>query len=199
MVRYNIDSFLTHYCLSFGKLTGEKEEGLIFLSNNLFTSDKIDLVSKAAYILATIKWETGHTFQPITEYGTSSYLQSKPYYPYIGRGYVQLTWESNYYKFGKFLNIDLVKHPELANNPEYAWQILEEGMTNYYGIQNPNFTSYTLEDYFTVRKNDYYNARRIINPMDYKSFGPIAKIAETFNEIILKSIISEEDIPEARK
>ena len=33
---------------------------------------------------------------PITEYGSQDYLQGKEYWPYIGRGWVMLTWEDNY-------------------------------------------------------------------------------------------------------
>src|SRR6478609_8125384 len=51
-----------------------------------------------AYALATTHHETAFTMQPITEYGSQDYLQGKPYYPYIGRGYVQLTWDENYEK-----------------------------------------------------------------------------------------------------
>jgi hypothetical protein len=39
---------------------------------------------------------------------------------YRGRGYVQLTGKKNYEYFGKKLGIDLVNHPELANDPQYA-------------------------------------------------------------------------------
>ena len=53
-----------------------------------------------AYMLATTKWETAHTMQPIKEYGSLGYLKSKPYYPWYGRGLVQLTWDYNYAKYG---------------------------------------------------------------------------------------------------
>ena len=53
-----------------------------------------------AYAFATAYHETAFTMQPIKEYGGESYLRSKPYYPYYGRGYVQLTWEENYRKMG---------------------------------------------------------------------------------------------------
>ena len=42
---------------------------------------------------------------PITEYGSESYLKGKEYYPYIGRGFVQLTWENNYRKASKILSL----------------------------------------------------------------------------------------------
>lgn len=42
---------------------------------------------------------------------------------YIGRGYVQLTGRSNYTAAGKALGLDLVNHPELAEQPEIAARI----------------------------------------------------------------------------
>jgi len=70
------------------------------------------------YIIATALWETNHTCRPVTEaYWLSPEWHMTHLFPkyglYWGRGYVQLTWESNYRKFGKLLGIDLIKYPEL--------------------------------------------------------------------------------------
>lgn len=46
-----------------------------------------------AYMLSTAYHETAMRMWPVTEYGSESYLKDKPYYPYVGRGFVQLTWE----------------------------------------------------------------------------------------------------------
>ena len=198
MIKYNKEAFFSRYKLLFGKINHQQTDGLDFLLTKLNESKRIDSVSKAAYVLATIKWETTHTFQPITEYGSEAYLKSKKYYPFIGRGYVQLTWRDNYKKFGDALGIDLVKNPGLANEPEIAWQILEMGMTDNFGVQDPDFTNYTLENYFYNNHYDFVNARKIINPKDYKSYQPIAEIAEKFYECLLGSIITEKDIIEAK-
>jgi predicted chitinase len=40
-----------------------------------------------------------------------------------GRGYVQLTGRGNYEAAGKYLNLDLVNNPELANEPKNAVRI----------------------------------------------------------------------------
>lgn len=45
---------------------------------------------------------------------------------YRGRGYVQLTGKNNYEYFGKKLGIDLINHPELANDPVHAVNIAAE-------------------------------------------------------------------------
>ena len=44
-------------------------------------------------------------------------------YTYRGRGYMQLTGKENYAKAGKALGLDLLKHPELAAEPEHASKI----------------------------------------------------------------------------
>lgn len=44
-------------------------------------------------------------------------------YAYHGRGYIQLTGKENYRAAGEALQLDLVKHPELASQPENAAKI----------------------------------------------------------------------------
>jgi len=41
-------------------------------------------------------------------------------YKYRGRGLIQLTGKSNYEKYGKLIGADLVKDPDLANDPDIA-------------------------------------------------------------------------------
>lgn len=137
-----------------------------------------------AYMLATTKWETGHTMQPIMESGSQSYLRSKKYWPWIGRGYVQLTWLKNYQKMTQLLhlavkagapaelNVDLTASPDLALRPDIAAFIMFEGMIG--GV----FTGKKLEDYFNAGKTDWLNARRIINGTD--KAAEIASIAKAF-------------------
>ncbi len=149
---------------------------LNFILDKLDGSDAITRLSEYAYVLATIKHETGDTFAPVTETGSQKYLKSKPYYPYIGRGYVQLTWRWNYEKFGKLLNIPLVENPALANEPETAWKVLELGMTK--GL----FTGKKLGNYFTDNSHDFYNARRIVNGLDCA--GLIQSYAEKYLEVL---------------
>jgi len=126
-----------------------------------------------AYILATVWHETARTMQPVTEYGSSTYLRSKKYWPYIGRGYVQLTWEYNYEKATRYfrdvigIDVDFVKNPELANDPDYAAIILFVGMAEGW------FTGKKLSDYIdNIDEEDkedlreFANARRIVNGTD---------------------------------
>ena len=135
-----------------------------------FTSDKDQL----AYILSTAFGESG--FRPIKEYrareGTNLYtVQNKYWYTgYYGRGYVQLTWDYNYKKFGTLLGIDLLGNPDLALKPDVAGKIICIGMTK--GL----FTGVGLNNYLGGGKSDWTNARKIINGLDKASeFGDRAK------------------------
>lgn len=167
----NRNHFFAKYHDKYGATDNSQTDGLNFLLNKLDESKVFNLASEYTYILATVKWECANTFQPITEMGSQHYLKSKPYYPYIGNGFVMLTWEDNYRKFGKILNIDLVGNPELAKEPETAWQILEIGMSQ--GL----YTGKKLSDYVNESITDYYNARRVINGTD--KANTIKDIAES--------------------
>ena len=125
-----------------------------------------------AYMLATAHHETARTMQPIAEYGkgkTRPYGQrlkqsGKPYTDtgaiFFGRGYVQLTWYENYDKAGRKLGLDLLHDPLLAMIPAVAAKIMFAGMTEGW------FTGKKLSDYFNDTKEDWVNARRIINGTD---------------------------------
>ena len=117
-----------------------------------------------AYMLATTYHETAHRMWPITEYGSQSYLQGKEYYPYVGRGFVQLTWEDNYRKASSALGLiderDLVEHPEMALDSLIATRCLFRGMAEGW------YTGRKLGQYFNDDKNDPLNARQIINGND---------------------------------
>jgi len=193
-MEHNLKAFFDEYIAKVGKYNAKQKEGLTFLLTKLGESKRITLLPAQAYVLATVAWETAYTFQPITEYGSVTYLTSKKYYPYIGRGYIQLTWRSNYEKFGKALRLDLVNHPNLANEKGTAWKILEMGMTDNFGVQDPDFTSHTLEDFITAEtkySDHFLNARRIINPKDLKSCRPIADLAVKFLSCLTASATKE--------
>lgn len=42
---------------------------------------------------------------------------------YCGRGLIQLTWKSNYEKYGKIIGVDLVNHPDRALEPDIAFKL----------------------------------------------------------------------------
>lgn len=130
-----------------------------------------------AYMLATAKWETAHTMKPIEEYGHGAghpYGQPDPEtgQTYYGRGYVQLTWKTNYKKLGELLDVDLLDHPELALDPQIAADVMFTGMER--GL----FTGVGLTKYFNADATDWVNARRIINGTDHAE--DIAAIGRQF-------------------
>lgn len=142
-----------------------------------------------AYVLATAWHETAYTMQPVTEYGSKAYLTGKTYWPFIGRGYVQLTWDYNYIKMGKFLDLDLKGNPELANDPSIAAQVIYEGM------ERGMFTGKRLKRYLkspTCQHSSYKQARRIVNGMDKAS--TIATYALKFQEALLSAMNAPKEV-----
>jgi putative chitinase len=131
-----------------------------------------------AYILATSYHETAFTMQPVTEYGGESYLKSKPYYPWYGRGHVQLTWEENYKKQDTKLGLKgaLMKNPDLALDPVISMKVITMGM------YDGDFTGKKLGTFFTLEDTNWYDARTIVNGHDKAS--TIAGYAEKFANAI---------------
>ncbi|MGN6307332.1 MAG: hypothetical protein ACTHNH_21145 [Mesorhizobium sp.] len=131
------------------------------------------LRNQAAYVLATAYWETAHTMKPVREYGGESYLRSKTYYPFVGMGYVQLTWRKNYEDWSKRLGVDFVANPKLLLEPKYAVRVLVDGM------RLGTFTGKKLADYITLQSSDFAGARRIVNGTD--KAASIAAIARDYD------------------
>lgn len=125
-----------------------------------------------AYMLATTFWETARTMQPIREKGGEQYLKSKKYYPWVGEGLVQVTWEKNHRRFGATAPGQLMTWPIALN-------ALFDGMIR--GL----FTGKKLSDFFNASKTDWINARRIINGTD--KAHEIASIAKQFHADLLAS------------
>ena len=137
------------------------------------------LRNQAAYVLATAFWETARTMEPVKEAFWLSEDWRKNnlrYYPWYGRGFVQITWEANYVRMGNRLNVDLTTDPEVVMDPALSAQILVIGMVE--GL----FTSKKLDDYITLQQSNYRGARRIVNGTD--KAGPIAEIAEEYEEAL---------------
>ncbi|EOW2077602.1 peptidoglycan-binding protein [Vibrio mimicus] len=131
-------------------------------------------VQYLAYVLATTYHETAMTMRPIEEYGKGAgHEYGEPHemtgQTYYGRGYVQLTWYTNYFNATRHVfsldwvkgAVDLVNHPDLALKPFYAAQIAIIGMAQGW------FTGKKLSDYvLSDGTYDYVNARHIINGSD---------------------------------
>ncbi|MBK7956125.1 MAG: carboxypeptidase [Candidatus Accumulibacter sp.] len=138
----------------------------------------LGLKTQIAYVLATADHETNHTLKPVKEAywlkDPDAYLKAHhaDYYPYYGRGFVQLTWKDNYAKYGKLLGRDLVGHPDLALEPDVALFVLV------HGFKIGTFTGRKLSDYVNKDATDFVNARRCINGLDRAN--DIASIARNY-------------------
>ena len=136
------------------------------------------LRNQAAYVLATAYWETARTVHPVKE---AYWLNNAEtwrknnlrYWPWYGRGYVQLTWESNYIHAGKQLGLDLTTNPDAVMRPDVSAKILVTGSLEGW------FTGKKLGDYITLSNSDFKGARRIINGTDKAS--KIATIARAYD------------------
>jgi predicted chitinase len=161
-----------------GQFDFKTREGTIAAIRAECQKQGLTLPHQMAYVLATTDWETAHTFQPVREafWLSEDWRRNNlRYYPYYGRGYVQLTWESNYSKYAKILNIDLTGNPDLAMDPQTALFILV------HGFKTGAFTGKKLTDYINAEGVDFINARRCINRLDKAE--KIAAIAEQFLEV----------------
>ena len=164
-----------------------------------------------AYVFATTYHETGSTFEPIEEANWLSQNLRIKYFrdmydpilgkssnrrkmavsngntqkfdgeKYFGRGFVQLTWKNNYYKYSVILGEDFINKPELACVTEYAFKIL------IHGFQTGAFTGKKISDYINDKKKDYKRARRCINGTDKDIL--IARYAIEFERILKLAII----------
>lgn len=159
-----------------------------------------------AYVLATVKHETGDWMQPIREgahrfgpdytdasakravasihakgiISTNYALPSGPYgQSYYGRGLVQITWYDNYRKFARILGVPLDQNPDLALEWDHALDIL------FLGMRDGVFTGRKLSDFNLPA--EFKQARVIVNADSHKKWGGseriddrLARYARTF-------------------
>ena len=123
--------------------------------------------NQTAYVLATAYHESAGTFLPVKEaYWLSENWrkQNLRYYPYYGRGLVQITWKENYSKAGNKLGYG----EQFANNPDMVMDQDISVKILVLGSKEGWFTGKKLSDYInrTTGKKDYKQARRIINGTD---------------------------------
>lgn len=178
------DVFLKEYKKEFDTRSDRNRADLRRLLSNIEVDlGKMD-IRHIAYILATVKHETGHTYKPISEYGKGEgKTYGEPAGPhnhiYYGRGYVQLTWYANYKAQSEKLGVDLVSNPDQAMKPKIAYTILVQGM------KKGEFTGVKLSTYINDQVTDYTNARKIINALD--NAPRIAEYAQKFENILRRS------------
>lgn len=177
------------------------EPETITINNMLDECNKqgLRLHTQKAYILATVEWETNHTFKPVKEaYWLSEEWRKKNlrYYPYYGRGYVQLTWKKNYKKYSDIMtefraafssqenailhgfvhdDYNFVKNPDKVMEPDIAKFILV------HGFKHGTFTGKKITNYITADKTNFRLARRCINGLD--KADEIAKLAREYLDL----------------
>lgn len=169
--------------------------------NTILSAMDGDPLADCAYALATAYHETGHTMQPIKEYGGNAYY-TKLYdvegdnpdraqqmgntepgdgAKYCGRGLVQLTWKNNYQKAGDAIGVDLVSDPDLALDPTNAAKILRNGMDQGW-FSGRAFSNYLPTDGSAATHDQFVQARRIINGQDRADL--IAGYADGFQDAL---------------
>lgn len=130
-----------------------------------------------AYIFASI-WHECH-FEPKNERRANPlrqptlYRQQEEYWHtgYYGRGPIQITWETNYQRFGRFLGLPLLKKPQLVNDPKIGYTIAVVGMVRGW------FTGAPLEWFLNDSRSDWYKARRTVNGDEHVNGRSIANNA----------------------
>lgn len=126
-------------------------------------------LSWSGYALATAWHETAKTMQPVREAYWMSEGWRKThlrYWPWYGRGYVQLTWERNYQKADDELGLGgaLMADKDMAMNPAIAAKIMRQGMDE--GWFTGVAFRHVLPAKGVATRAQYMNARTIINGRD---------------------------------
>jgi len=118
-----------------------------------------------AYMFATTFHETARRMTPVREaYWLSEDWRRRnlAYYPYYGRGYVQLTHLENYKKAGQYVGANLAQFPDLALRLDYAAVIMFVGMEQGW-FRRDSQGPHSLPRYFNRTVNNPLGARAIIN------------------------------------
>ncbi len=140
-------------------------ESTIEAIRNECKAQGIGLPTQIAYVLATVEWETAKTFKPVREaYWLKDAEEWRKknlrYYPYYGRGFVQLTWRDNYQIYSDILGKDFVNNPDGVMDENIALFILV------HGFKTGAFTGNKITDYINDKRTDFVEARRCINKTD---------------------------------
>jgi putative chitinase len=130
-------------------------------------------LSHIAYAFATAYHETNATLQPVREAYWLSERYRKlnfAYYPYYGRGYVQLTWRANYVKADNKLGLKgaLIRDLDLALRPDIAAKVMRIGMIEGW-FAGDKQGRHTLKRHLPDAVGtlaQFVSARRIINGVD---------------------------------
>ena len=131
-------------------------------------------IAWAAYGIETAYHETAYTMQPVREaYWLSEEWRKKNlrYWPWYGRGYVQITWQENYERADRELDLGgkLIANKDLALQPDVAAAILVKGMSAGWfckDAKGPHNLARHLPTQGRADIGAFAEARRIINGTD---------------------------------
>lgn len=156
-----------------------------------------------AYALATFFHETAERMEPIEEYGKGSGKSyGKPAGPhgqcYYGRGYVQLTWETNYKNGQQFLLDRYNVKCNIYPNASEALMHEVSALVSYDGMIYGWFTGVGLPKYFNSTVEDPRNARRIVNGTDKMDLiaGYYWKFKPALKQIPAPEVMYEDELPD---
>lgn len=181
-------AFFAEVRRQFGKLDQKQVEGF----NAVLAALAGWPIAWIAYGLATAWLETARTMQPVREAYWLSERWRKAnlrYWPWYGRGYVQLTWEENYRKADEALGLGgaLLKDRDLAMRPDLAARIMRRGMEEGWFAADKkgrhNLTRH-LPESGPGASPAFREARRIINGVDRRD--DIAAFAMQFQAALVR-------------
>jgi len=170
---------------------GDSKEDFIDATIAACRKHGLPLNEQIAYVIATAEHETAATFKPVKEAFCRSDAYRKKhfsYYPYYGRGYVQITHKSNYKKYSDLLGIDFVSDPDKVLVKNISLFILVHGMAV------GRFTGKRLGEYVNKNEKEFKRARKVINGNDKAAH--IANIAEKWLQILTQR--EEKTVPQTR-
>ncbi|MCC6918036.1 MAG: hypothetical protein IT548_02470 [Alphaproteobacteria bacterium] len=153
----------------FGKFDQDQVDGITAVLDEWERRQLKDL-RWLAYMLATDQHETSATMQAVREAFWQDEAWRKRnlrYWPWYGRGLVQLTWRENYERADRELGLGgkLISDPDLALDLRVAVPIMFRGMIEgWFGGDKRG--RHTLARYFDADTEDWIGARRIINGTD---------------------------------
>jgi peptidoglycan hydrolase-like protein with peptidoglycan-binding domain/predicted chitinase len=162
----------------------EYAHGSIPLLFKACTTFGVTDTNQIAYILATVEHESmlgqwteefasGQAYEWRSDLGNNQWGDGPRF---KGRGYIQITGRDNYKRWSQLLGVDLIREPHRASEPDLAAEIAVRGM------RDGSFTGHRLDDHINEDKQDFYNARRIVNGLDRAEH--IAAIAREYVRVL---------------
>ena len=198
----NMDTFYKKYRDHFGSLSQSQVDGLNMLIGFIESDKQITDKRWVAYMLATVYHETGRTFLPAKEKGGRDYFIRKygsqtkvgkglgndtpnEGAVYAGRGYSQVTGESNYEyqekviraeypdvvsrfekRTGRKFDLTVGDQPNDANDPDNMLDAEIAYCSMSVSMRKGLYTGVGLKKYIHGNVCDFFNSRKIINGLD---------------------------------